>query len=102
MVLLAQQIPTLFLGAASALGNPQFVPSWSTERIQSFQLEGMARFHYETRLSAQLADEVDEANDEYEFEAIPLVAAQIVRVRFRAIGPLPPPAYFKNEPVLDE
>ncbi len=29
-------------------------------------------------------------SDEYEFEAIPLVAAQTVRVKFRDIGQLPP------------
>lgn len=89
-------VPSFVASAMIATCAPD---TWSHERVQVFQGEIAARFRYESRVSAQVEDD---ANEPYEFEAIPLVAAQTVRVRFRDIGQLPVPGYFKEEPVLDE
>lgn len=79
-----------------------FAPAWSMERATVFTQEANARLYASSLPSIQAECDEDEAGDEYEFEAIPLVAVQTVRVRFRDIGQLPPPSYFKDEPVLDE
>jgi hypothetical protein len=99
MAALVEQLPPLFLFATSAMVAPAVSDTWSHERIQVMQHEAVAKLHYQSRVSSQAEDDPSE---KYEFEAIPLVAAQTVRVRFRDIGQLPPPSYFKDEPVLDD
>jgi hypothetical protein len=87
MASIVKHIPSYVLCTATAFGTSPGVDAWSNERVQTLQNEAVARFHYESRVSAQI-DNVK--SNEFEFEAIPLVAAQMVRVRFRDIGPLPP------------
>jgi hypothetical protein len=87
MAALTQQISTVVLGAASAIGGHPFVPSWSAERTTVVTHEAVARLHSSNRPSIQAAHDDDEVT---EFAALPLVAAQTVRVRFRDTGPLPP------------
>jgi len=99
MAALVKQLSPLVLFATSAMVAPAVSDTWSHERIQVMQHEAVAKLHYESRVSAQVDAE---ASDEYQFEAIPLVATQIVRVRFRDVGQLPPPSYFKDEPVLED
>jgi hypothetical protein len=60
---------------------------WSNERIQALNQEVAARFHAENRPSMQ-AGYSDRT--ERECEAMPLIPVQMVRVRFRDIGQLPP------------
>ena len=99
MAALVEQLPRRMLFAATALAGLPGTNTWSAERTHILQQEVVARFHYESRVSAQVDDG---GSDEYEFEAMPLVAVEVVRVRFRDIGQLPPPSYFKDEPVLDD
>jgi len=87
MRVLFEQLPPRLLYAATALAAAHDVDSWSTERIQALKHEVVAKFQFESRISANVDDGT---NDEYEFEAIPLVPTQVVRVRFRDIGQLPP------------
>lgn len=87
MAVLLEQLPLRVLFATSAMVAPAVSNTWSHERIQVMQHEAVAKLHYQSRVSSQAEDGPSE---KYEFEAIPLVPVQTVRVRFRDIGQLPP------------
>lgn len=87
MFALIEQLPKRFLLASSATVSLNDAEAWSPERMQLLNHHAIARLHFEQRPSAQVADD---GADEYEFEAMKLVPTEIVRVRFRDVGPLPP------------
>jgi hypothetical protein len=87
MAALIEQLPPLMFLASSAIFAPGDAETWSHERLQSLQLEAVAKLHFASRVSSHAYDEGDEP---YDFEAIPLVATRTVRVTFQHVGPMPP------------
>lgn len=98
MAALAQQLPTVLLGAAAVIGSPAFGQAWSTERAAVVAHEAVARWHSSNRPSIQAEHDGDEIT---EFSALPLVAVQTVRVRYRDAGALPPMS-LEDEVDVDE
>jgi hypothetical protein len=86
MAALAQQFPSLLVGTAAAFGAPSFGHGWSEERAAALWHEAAARLHASNRPSVQAAHD---ENEGVEFVAIPLVAVESVRVKFRDVGLLP-------------
>ncbi len=88
MAALAEYIPAvLLLGTSSALGSPSIAQTWSHERTAIVTGEALARCHSSNLPSIQAQCNRDEVA---EFSALPLVAVQTIRVRFRDVGMLPP------------